>query len=332
MEGKHFYLVPMCTLTRITLFAVLAWNGLLHSAEAQSVSDTSKTPLQSPPDSTLIIVSDTSSNNDNGRPPIRSHYEAGLSYQSNDVYLGRKDSTVLPYYIPEFSYYHKTGLYATVSLNYLKNSTSSRLDLVTVEGGYMFEAGSYEGQFSVSKYFYSTQSTNVASDIKASLAYQNSFNFGFIKPSFTGTLNIGSKLDFEGLFGLEHCFYFLGGKGDITPTLAAAGSTQNYYNAYYQNKRYNIKKIQKTEPNVVGVSASVLNASTFKILDFEPTVPINYRMGKCTFNFSPTYAIPVHPAIISTETTMANGTVLSRTRAEKIENTFYWTLGFSFLF
>ncbi len=45
-----------------------------------------------------------------------SHFEAGISYQSNDVYLGRKDSTVLPYIIPAFSYYHLSGLYATVSL------------------------------------------------------------------------------------------------------------------------------------------------------------------------------------------------------------------------
>ena len=161
---------------------------------------------------------------------------------------------------------------------------------------------------------------------------RNSFDFGFISPTFTGTLNIGKSLDFEGLFGLEHTFYFLGDKADITPIFAAAGSTQNYYDAYYKNRRFNIKKLQKLQPSIADITGSVLNASSFKILDFEPTIPINFRFGKCTLNFSPTYSIPVNPAIVSIQTTMTNGTEVTRTRTEKIENTFYWTLGFSLLF
>ena len=332
MEGKHFYLPLMRTLTRILLFSALVYCGLPTGANAQTLSDTTKTGIPLPADTVLIIVKDSSSTAESTGLLHKSHFEAGMSYQSNDVYLGRKDSTVLPYYIPTFSYFHKSGLYATVSLNYLKNSTESRIDLVTLEGGYMFTTGKYEGQFTASKYFYSAQSTNVASEISASLAYENSFDFGFIRPSFTGTVNIGSRLDFEGLFGVEHTFYFLSDKGDITPTFAFAGSTQNYYDAYYQNRKFNIKKLQKQQPNISKITGSVLDASAFKILDYEPTIPVNYRVGKCIFNFTPTYAIPVHPAEVSIQTTMTNGTVLNRTRIEKIENTFYWTLGFTYQF
>src|SRR5436305_9021637 len=41
----------------------------------------------------------------------KSHFDGGISYLNNDVYLGRKDSSLLPYYIPVLSYYHKSGLY-----------------------------------------------------------------------------------------------------------------------------------------------------------------------------------------------------------------------------
>lgn len=265
--------------------------------------------------------------------PKTSHLEVGMSYQSNDVYLGRKDSSVLPYYIPELTYFHKSGLYATASLNYLKNSTASRVDLVTLEGGYIFSAGSYDGQLSFSKYFYNSQSTSVTSEISSSIAYQSGLDLGFVKPTFTATLNFGSKADFAGLFGLEHTFYFFSSRMDITPTFAMAGSTQNYYSDYYKKRRYTIKRGSKAGQSAIAdISGTVVNASQFKILDYEPTLPINYRIGKCVINFTPTYSVPVNPATIDIQTTKPSGVVTDTSRIEKISNTFYWTLGFSFLF
>jgi hypothetical protein len=267
------------------------------------------------------------------QPVKKSHFSSELTYQSNDVYLGRKDSAVLPYYIPAISYYHKSGLYATASVNYLKNATSSRIDLVTLEAGYMFSTGQYNGQFTLSKYFYNSQSTSITSEITASAEYQNSYDAGFIRTTFTGTLNIGSKLDFAGLFGLEHTFYLLDERLDFTPTMAIAASTQNYYNDYYKKRRYNIQRIGKpAQTGVASISGTVLNASSFKILDYEPTMPVNYTIGKCTFNFTPTYSIPVNAATVAIHTIRSNGHVLDRTRDEKIENTFYFCTGVSFLF
>jgi hypothetical protein len=119
--------------------------------------------------------------------PIRkkvrhSHLEVGMSYQSNNVYLGRTDSPALHYYIPAVSYYHKSGLFFTTSLNYLKNSTVSRIDLFTLEAGYMFTAHKYDGIFTVSKYYYNSQSTNLAAAISEAVAYSNGYDFGFVKP------------------------------------------------------------------------------------------------------------------------------------------------------
>lgn len=312
-----------------TLLWIILSNCFASSVCGQSTSDSSEVKLpaiQEP----LTITTDTSDDANTGRGS-RSHFEAGFSYQNNDVYLGRKDSAVLPYYIPQFSYYQKSGFFVTASLNYLKTATASRIDLVTLSGGYMFHQGGYEGHATLSKYFYSTQSTSVRSQISVSLEYDNSYDFGFIEPFVTGTLNFGTKPDIVGLLGLEHSFYLVSGKMDITPTFAMSGSTRNFYSDYYKKNRFNVKK-QKLQPGIISISGTVQDASTFKILDYEPTIPINYRFGKCTINFSPTYSIPVHPAVVDIQTLLNNGTLLNRTKTEQLENTFYWTSGLSILF
>jgi hypothetical protein len=110
-------------------------------------------------------------------------------------------------------------------------------------------------------------------------------------------------------------------------------STQNYYNDYYKFRRYTIKsKKQQGQTGIASISGTVIGSSTFKILDFEESLPINYQIGKCTVSFIPTYSIPVHPAMVAIQTTKQNGLVTNRTKIENIENSFYWTLGFNFLF
>ena len=278
-----------------------------------------------------VLLNDTIK--DDRRLLKKSHFETSFNYQSNDVYLGRKDSSVLPYFIPEFSYYHKSGIFVSASLYYLKNQTISRIDLVTIDAGYLFTAGHYEGQFTFSKYFYNSQSTSVTAALSASAEYQNSYDLGFIKTTFTGTLNIGKKLDFAGEFGLEHRFSLIDDKLEVTPTFNVAASTQNFYSDYYKSRRYTIKrKGVAGQTALENISGTVLNASSFKILAYESSIPIEYNIGECAISFIPAYSMPVNPALINIQTTKANGAVVNRTRAEQLENTFFWTLGISFLF
>ena len=267
------------------------------------------------------------------RKKIRhSHLEVGMSYQSNNVYLGRKDSPALHYYIPAVSYYHKSGLFFTTSLNYLKNSTVSRIDLFTLEAGYMFKAHKYDGIFSVSRYYYNDQSTNLAAAINEAIAYSNGYDLGFVKPRLTATMNIGSKVDIEGRLDLEHSFTFLKDNLDITPTFSVAGSTLNYYD-YYRRRKYKIqKKNSPTQTGIADVTGSVINASAFRLMDYEPSLPIEYSIGKCTLSFTPTYAIPVNAATIGITTVRQNGASTTRTQQEQIGNTFYFTGEFSIMF
>ena len=43
--------------------------------------------------------------------PVRSYFAAGISYLTNSVYNGRKDSLSTPYLTPTLGYYDKSGFF-----------------------------------------------------------------------------------------------------------------------------------------------------------------------------------------------------------------------------
>jgi hypothetical protein len=259
-----------------------------------------------------------------------SELEAALNYQNDNVYLGRKDSLRMPYIIPMLTYNHRSGIYFSASAAWLNNSIDNRIDLVTLEGGYSFKAGHYSGDLTASKYFYNKESESITSGISASLAYQNGYDLGFIKPVMTATLDFGAHTDLLGTVGLEHRFYLLDDDLEITPSMVANASTLNFYNNYYKEGKF--KKVNKktTITGTKRVTGTVLNASAFRIMDYETSVPISYEKGRFTFSFTPTYAIPVHAAEVQVVTVLSTGTSTTKMKEEKLENSFFFTAGITY--
>jgi hypothetical protein len=259
--------------------------------------------------------------------PVKSYFQASLTFLSNNVYLGRKDTAATPYITPMFGYCHKSGLYLNASASYLPIAGESRIDLVTIEGGYAFKAGKFDGQASGAKFWYNSASYNVRSELKGSISFFGAYDFGFIKPTLTPALTIGNKLDFALTMGLEHIFYFAHDAFDITPTINANASTQNYYNSYYNARKFSVKR-KGANVIVKGYrSGEVLNAGQFKILDYEFTLPINYTVKKFTLNFSPVYAVPVNAAIVAVTTKKGNQAPTTKTATEKLSNSFFFQAG-----
>jgi hypothetical protein len=159
------------------------------------------------------------------------------------------------------------------------------------------------------------------------------FDAGFIRPTFSTTINIGNKLDVAGAAGLERTFTLLQGNGEITPSFLVNPSTQNYYNDYYKTRRYNPKRKTTLPPSgVQSISGEVSNAGTFKVLDYEFSTALQYSFGKCAVIFTPVYAIPVYPSEVNITTKLNNGNTNYRTVIEKMENTFFGTLEFNLKF
>lgn len=259
-----------------------------------------------------------------------SHFEVGLSYLNDNVYLGRNDSIRTPYITPSLGYYFKSGFFIDGNVNYLVSSTANRVDNVIFEGGYTFSAGNYDGEFSASKYFYSSQSTSVKSEVTGSFSYYNGYDFGFIKPTATASLNFGKKTDYTIGVGLEHTFSIADDKIEFTPTATMNASTRNFYSNYFKNRKY--KKKKATNTGIASISGVVENPSAFVIMNYELSLPIVYQVKKFTFSFTPVYSIPENPAIINVTTTKTNGTVLQNIQTEKIKNLFYFSFGLVYKF
>jgi len=261
--------------------------------------------------------------------PAKSYGKLSVSYLTNSVYNGRKDSLITPYITPTIGYYAKSGFFADGSVSYLSRSGSDGIDLATVEAGYDFSIKNFDGEIMGSKFFYNKNSTNTKSEINGSLSASAGYDFGFIHPTLQGSLSFGKSTDYALAFSLDHAFYAAGDKLVITPSLLMNASTQNYYGSYYNNRIYG--KLRRKV--YYDISADVTDASRFKLLNYEFSVPVEYTVHKFTFSFVPAYAIPVNPAVITVNIkSSATASTVSKTNTEKIENTFFASFEVSYKF
>jgi hypothetical protein len=265
--------------------------------------------------------------------PKKSYFLVGVDYLSNNVYFGRKDSVASPYITPSVGYHHKSGLHINASASYLPVSGQNRFDLFTVNAGYGYKSRHVEFSVNAYQYFFSNSSYNVESEIQQNAIALFGYDFGFIKPVVQGILNFGNKADYGASFGLEHSFYAFDYSLAITPTVTANGSTQNYYNSYYKLRRYAGTRRKRLIGRGYSVSAYVENASQFKILDYEISMPVSYIYKKFTFSFIPTYVIPQHPSVVDVniKTLVTNITFYGRYK-EKLNNSFFGNLGVAYKF
>jgi len=269
--------------------------------------------------------------NPDSTAPTPSHFALNVVYESNDVNNGRKDSTVIPLITPKISYIFKSGFEIDLSVGYNLHEPSPQVNQYTLDGSYSFNPGNYSGSVTLSGFLYSKQSGSTTAEQRGSLEYDNSYDLNFIQPglNLTWTFNNGVP-DYQASFALQHEFDI--GNLSITPTATMNMATQNAYNSYYQNRRFSIPREGKPPlPANVTLSGEVLNSSQFQILDYEFSAPVGYTAGKWNFSFTPTYALPVHPADIKLSI-QVNNNIHSYTYKETLPNTFYVQFGVTYNF
>jgi hypothetical protein len=260
----------------------------------------------------------------------KSYFKIGLSYINDNVYLGRKDSVKVPYLTPSLGYYSKSGFYITGSLSYLPTAGESRIDLFSVETGYSFSKKKTEGEFSISKDFFSGQSFNVKSEVIASASGYLKFDLGFLKPSIGAGVNFANVSDYNMTGGIEHDFSLADDKLSISPTFIFNASTQNYYNSYYQKRKYAKNRFGKI--NTYDITANVLGVDKFKIMDYELSLPFEYSPNKLTLGFTPTLAMPTNPNQVDLTIKSSNGNSNSKTYTEKLKSVFYFSFDIAYKF
>ena len=252
-----------------------------------------------------------------------SHWVVGTTYQSNDVYLGRKDSVAVPYFTPSIGYHDKSGFFITGSASYLPGAGGNRFDVFTIEGGYSYTSDKFNAEISAAKDFYSDQSFAVTSEISARLSAYLSYDFGFLEPSLDLGAEFSGSTDVTVGLGIAHSFTIVEGHLEVDPTVHVNTATQNYYANYFNKRRYSAKRQGGNPKNI---NASLLDPSKFQVMDYELEAPFEYTVNKkLKFTFAPTYAIPVNPSTVALSSKTSGNT----TTTENLSNTFYFTLGFT---
>jgi hypothetical protein len=228
-----------------------------------------------------------------------SSFKFGVTYVSNNVYMGRADTVTTPVIVPQLKYTLKSGIYFSGSLYFIPNKPKQKLDGADLEAGCDFDiTDDFSGGASFTKLFYSSSSTQIASSISSTFNVNFDYDIAdIITPTFSTDYNLnkqGIANDVLLSVGLAHDFITRGVFGDldillISPTITANAGTQNFYDAYLTKKSF--KSVKRTKLQNTIVSNYINKLGQFELLDYELSAPIEYKTGHFILQLVPIYAI-----------------------------------------
>jgi hypothetical protein len=237
------------------------------------------------------------------KPDKEASFKIGVNYLSNNVFMGRADTVRTPTIIPDIKYTFKNGIYLSATANYIPNRVTNKLDGGSASFGYDYDiTEDLSGGVSFTKLFYSANSTQIGSaigsTINANLTYDIasiitpivSVDYNFLKQGFGHDIfvNAGLSHDFavEGILGNKDLFI-------ISPSVALNAGTQNFYDAYFVLKKYKLtakaKALEAAAEKLITKRKEQL--SKFNTLDYEFSVPVEYKVGVLILSVTPTYAM-----------------------------------------
>ncbi|MBQ0732869.1 hypothetical protein J9332_00990 [Aquimarina celericrescens] len=269
--------------------------------------------------------------NDKDTEDAKSYVLADVSYISDAVFMGRRDSISVPYLLPTLGYFDKSGFYANASLSYLTRSNESRVDLSLITVGYNFTRKKFTTGVAGTAYFFNEDSYNVQSEILGGITATLGYDFKILETSLTASsyFNDNSDADFFIGLQLERTFYALKKNLLIIPSLTVHAGSQYFYEEYYRNNRLGNGNRQgqgREGMGAGGINSSTVNiqeADQFDILSYELSIPFHFYYKSFIFSFTPEFAFPQSTATIITEEEIFQ---------EDLDNAFYWSLGISYWF
>jgi hypothetical protein len=265
------------------IYIACSWALVITSLQAQSYRNTADS---SPRETTF------------------SYLMADLSYISDAVFMGRRDSVAAPYLMPSLGYYHKTGFFADASVSYLTAEGEERVDLFLISGGYRFKKSAFSGRLSGTAYFFNDQSYNIQSETLGNLLASVGYDWKLLETYIGAStyFNTSGNTDFFLDFSLQKQLELLNQKALLRPTLSLYMGSLYFYQAYYNSKQFGNR-----QGNGTGSAASnqqenliVSKASEFNPLSLELGLPFSYYSGSFIFSVQPAVAFPLTPASFST--------------------------------
>jgi hypothetical protein len=262
----------------------------------------------------------------------KSSFKIGVNYVSDNVFMGRADSITTPILVPEIKYTLKSGIYFSGRLNIIPGRKKNKVDGGDLSLGWDFDiTDNLSGGVSYSKPFYSTTSTQISSAVSSTFNGNLSYDLGdIITPSFSIDYNInkqGIAGDVLINIGLTHDFIAEGifGNKDIllvSPTVATNSGTQNFYDGYIVYRK--LKNAKKDAAETKLISAYTAQLSQYKTLDYEFSLPVEYKTGALILQFTPVYAVA--------ENQFTSAAIVKTLGLSSQTSVFYFDLGVSLKF
>jgi len=263
-----------------------------------------------------------------------SYFSLNLSFISDAIYLGRKDSITAPYLNPSIIYHNKSGIYAIGSFSYLTKSDQSRIDLFLGSIGYDFTSKNLSGDFSITKYFFNTDSYNVISEVDADITASIKYDFDLLYLSASSTYFIAKSSNSDIFLSTEIGHDFVSSTKDfqLSPSIGVYFGSQNFYEEYYINNRFGSARTGSGSGTGQGTGGTTPTTTTtvimqesekFDLMAIEFSLPIWYINKPFIISFLPVIVVPQNPATL---------TVDSVVHEEDLETTFYWMAGISYRF
>ncbi|WP_426430199.1 hypothetical protein ACPX19_11755 [Winogradskyella sp. HB-48] len=255
-----------------------------------------------------------------------SYVSLNLSYISDAVFLGRKDSVAMPYLYASAMYHHKSGIYGIGSLSYLTKANESRVDLFLASLGYDLSYNNFDGDISITKYFFNEDSYNVISQVSADVTVVLSYDFQYFNLAATAAnyFNNNSTSDFFLSTEVSHDFITRNQKFQISPSVGLYFGSQNFYQEYYTNRGSSGQGQGQGQGGTVnstsGYNITVEESETFNIMAIEFGLPVWYEAEPFIFMFYPSYVIPQSPSILIVDDVVYE---------EDLDPTLYFLLGVS---
>ena len=258
--------------------------------------------------------------------------KVGVNFISNNVYLGRTNTTVVPIISPNLKYTLKSGIYFSGSVNILPDNKTKKVDGGDLSAGYDFNiTDDLSGTVSYSKLLYTANSTIVGSSVSSVFNGGLDYDFGTVitaSASFDYSLNAsGIKNDKTATFGLSHDIIIKPLFADddfliISPAVDLNLGTQNFYSGFVSKKSFKSAKRTAAQNALVEQYQQTLNK--FTLLDYELSIPVVYKTGHFLFTLVPTLAIAQNQF---KSAAVANALALSSKTS-----VFYFTAGVAFKF
>lgn len=242
-----------------------------------------------------------------------SYARVGLRYKSDYYYMGRADSARVPYLVPTFGYYHKSGFFVSSSLSYLLADGEGRVDLFSIGAGYDYYGRKFATGLAVDKYFFSEQSYSVQAEMNTYLSAYIGYDFNWFLMMLDASLGVSQSTDIFVGGEVSRAFYMFRNKVSVTPGVSFNMGTQHYYNEYYTNRSITTGSGgggghgqgpgsgSGSDSTIVITEARIRDAEKFQVLDYEASLQVAYRINQFRIIVGATLLFPVNPSTIITD-------------------------------